>query len=76
MALALRLKENPPGLKFFSQEQLFAIAMSFTLKLDAGVELVFFGADPPYDKSLRWQPLDTYGVPVGQIKTFNSKEWV
>jgi hypothetical protein len=51
------------------------LARSFTVKLDPGVELVYFGATAPFDTSKRWQPTDAYGSPVGAMKTFNGTSW-
>lgn len=74
--VALRLKPNPvAGLKHFTREQLAALADSFTVKLDPGVELVYFGENEPIDRSKRWQKTDAYGAYIGAIKTFNGSIW-
>ena len=75
MELQLRLKQNAPALNHFTSEQLIDLARSFTVKLDPGVELVYFGATAPFDTSKRWQPTDAYGSPVGAMKTFNGTSW-
>lgn len=75
MGLTLRLKKDAPAKKFFSEEQLRALQNSFELKFDPGTELVHFGPTAPFDKTKRWQEVDTVGAPVGQIKTFNGSIW-
>jgi hypothetical protein len=75
MDLQLRLKQHAPALNHFTAEQLIDLARSFTVKLDPGVELVYFGQTAPFDTSKRWQPTDAYGAPVGQMKTFNGTSW-
>lgn len=75
MELQLRLKQHAPALSHFTAEQLIDLARSFTVKLDPGVALVYFGVSAPFDTSKRWQPTDAYGAPVGQMKTFNGTSW-
>lgn len=59
----------------FTAEQLQSIASSLRVRFPEGVMLVFFGEKPPFDKTLRWQKVDAYGAPVGQIQIFNGTTW-
>lgn len=76
MDLRVSLKPNAPGLAHFSTEKLRAIADSLTVSLEPNTELVSFTENPPFDKTNRWQQVDSYGAPVGMIKTYNGTTWV
>jgi len=71
----LTVKSRGLPSQLFSDEQLAEIARQMRVRLPDGVEPVFFGELPPFDKSLRWQEIDANGALVGQIKTFNGTTW-
>lgn len=75
MVLSVTVRPDAPALKHFTAEQLDAIAKSLVVTLAPGDEIVHFSTNPPFDTRKRWQPLDSYGVPVGQIRTFNGNDW-
>ncbi len=73
--LKLKVRRNAPGIGLFTEEQLQVLADSFVVCLAPGDVIVHFGQEPPFESYKRWQETDSYGAPVGRIKTYQGGLW-
>lgn len=58
-----------------SSRQLDELSKALTAELPEGRKIVHFDINPPFDKSLPWQPLNASGAPVGGIRFYNNGSW-
>jgi hypothetical protein len=75
MDLKLTVKPNSPALKHFSPDVLNALASSLAVRLAPGDLIVHHGVSAPADRSKKWQLIDAYGTPVGNVKSWNGTTW-
>ena len=55
--------------------QLTELAEALQCILPTGQKLVYFGVDPPFDRTLPWQQITVTGTPIGGIRYYSSGTW-